>query len=633
MNCVILCILQLFAVVSSSVTQVSVSTPTGKVIGSRHPTYERFGYLPYAQPPIGNLRWSAPKPMYRFPTGIHDGSRASYRPACPQPKKPLVDVGVSEDQDEDCLFLFIWRPVGTDKNSKLPVAVFTHGGAHFQGSGSDSYVNGESIAKQNVLLVTINYRLGWLGFMNDFVDQDSASSSKNNITSVAGALDNLEALRFVRRNIRSFGGDPNKVTLFGESAGASNCLFLLTSKSMVEKNEKLFRRIFIMSPAHLHFDVLTIDNNPPTLLSKLMNCSTTTTSDTWKCLRSKPWKEIWNKLPSQSASRVQYLMTLSPAFSGLAEVVGLQPKFKKNDNEWPTSPMKRMKNGQIAQNVDIVIGQTLDEGSLFTKLAFMISSTSDISFFKSMMYSALKEGNEKDTNNLMQHYLNLANQTSVWDAQVKFCGDVMFSVPVHLTLSTISKFSPNTNLYSYLFSYSPGVSFLGQNVGAAHGLELTFFFNALNQKGLYGVLGNTSMNQKVSSIAQNMFVNFANNGNSKCLKKYTLKERNFCEFTSNGELKELINYNKKSMDLWDQWMSSAPNGGWPSWNPKNEYKDEPIISWMLNQVLVTELILLSEDWKRMLIYGSLLFYVIWKVTCECCCGCFGCCKNRKEKDE
>ena len=134
--------------------------------------------------------------------------------------------------------------------------------------------------------------------------------------------------------------------------------------------------------------------------------------------------------------------------------------------------MKRMKAGKIASGIDIVIGQTRDEGSLFTKLAFMISPTSNLQFFEHMLHAALDEGKEKETNELIQHYLNIAKQTNVWDAQVKFCGDVMFGVPVHLSLSTIAAKSKNTNLYSYVFSYVPegGAHFLGSPVGAAHGL-------------------------------------------------------------------------------------------------------------------------------------------------------------------
>ena len=112
-------------------------------------------------------------------------------------------------------------------------------------------------------------------------------------------------------------------------------------------------------------------------------------------------------------------------------------------------------------------------------------------------------------------------------------------------------------------------------------------------------------------LAQGMFVNFVRDGKSKCLNQYTNTERNFCEFSPDGDLREIVDYNRQSMDLWDKWMSTAP-GGWPSWGPKHEYAHEPILSWALNQVVLTELIMLGEDWKRMLVYGVLMLYVVWK---------------------
>ena len=603
---------------------VTVSTPAGDIIGSTHATYERFGYIPYAAAPVGKLRWSAPQPLITFPEGTHDGSRANYRPACPQIKKPLVNQGVSDDQDEDCLFLYIWRPLGTTALAKLPVAVFTHGGAHFQGSGTDMYVKGASLAEKGVLLVTINYRLGLLGFMNDVKDPSGGSSG---VTSVAGALDNLEALRFVQRNIASLGGDPEKVTVFGESAGASNCLFLITSKSMVERKENLFQRIFIMSPTHLHFDVMPAEDRIPQLLSSTMNCPDPVQDSvaSWKCLRSKPWKDIWEKLPPQGASRVSYLMTLSSPYTGLLELPTLQPKFQENNEEWPTSPTARMKAGKIASGLDIVIGQTRDEGSLFTTLAFMVSSTSNLRFFEDMLRKALDDGQEKETHELIQYYLNLAQKKGVWAAQVQFCGDVMFGVPVHLSLSTIAAKSTTTNLYSYVFSYVPegGAYFLGQNVGAAHGLELQFYFNALDQSGFYGALDNSKMNSLAGAVSQKLFLDFVKTGKSECLKQYKDNKRSFCEITPEAETQVIENYRKEAMDLWDNWMSTAPNG-WPSWGDKGEYRNEPTMSWLLNQVLITELIMLGEDVRRMVVYGFFFLCLIWKCQGKCgCCGCWG----------
>ena len=154
--------------------------------------------------------------------------------------------------------------------------------------------------------------------MNDAITSTKKGSSSS-ISSVAGILDNLEALRFVQRNIGSFGGDPSKVTVFGESAGASNIIFLLTSKSMVERQENLFQRVFIMSPSHLHFEVMKAEDKIPQMLSKAMSCPDPITSPeasviTWKCLRSKSWQEISKIMPPQG-KRLFYSIKIFLFFS------------------------------------------------------------------------------------------------------------------------------------------------------------------------------------------------------------------------------------------------------------------------------------------------------------------------------
>jgi carboxylesterase type B len=632
----LLCLLRAAAATPATIT---VATPAGEVVGSAHETHERFGYIPYARAPVGDLRWAAPEPLLRFPgePAIHDGSRADYRPACPQPKKPLVDQGSSDDQDEDCLFIYVWRPAGTVATANLPVAVFTHGGAHFQGSGTDMYVDGKRLAMDGVILVTVNYRLGLLGFMNDV----SAPSHPSTVTPVAGILDNLEALRFVQRTIGSFGGDPNKVTVFGESAGGSNGVFLLTSASMVERDERLFRRIVLMSPSHMHFDIMPVEDELPQTLSALMGCPDPSqdSAAAWACLRSKTWEEIWSQLPPQGASRIQFLMTMSPAYSGLQGLTTVQPKFARDHPahrrdlgdrgpEWPAPPMKRVRAGLVAKGVDIIIGQTKDEGSLFAKLAFMVRSTADLEFFENMMQAGLGEGKMRETKALIQYYKDRARDTNVWDAQVEFVGDLMFSVGVHLMLSLIAKLNPETKLYSYVFSYEPehGASFLGQNMGAAHGLELQFVFDALHKSGLYGTLDMSEANARVATRMRKIFVDFIKTGTSDCLEQYSDDERPFCEITPKGDERVIRGFKKEGMDRWDAWMSTAP-GHWASWGPKGEYAHEPTLSWLLNHVLITELILLGEDVRRMVLYGGLVVAAIW----GCCGGSGGCRREKKMK--
>ncbi len=178
--------------------------------------------IPYAAPPVGELRWRPPQPVEPW-----DGVRActEFGPACPQPPSPLAvtrDPGV---QSEDCLYLNIYAP--TDwPDGPLPVMVWIHGGGCTTGAGSLDVYDGEMLARLGVVVVTINYRLGPLGFLaHPLLSAESPDGLSGNY----GMLDQIAALEWVQRNIAGFGGDPGCVTIFGESAGGASVARLLVS--------------------------------------------------------------------------------------------------------------------------------------------------------------------------------------------------------------------------------------------------------------------------------------------------------------------------------------------------------------------------------------------------------------------
>lgn len=178
-----------------------------------------FYQIPYAAPPIGDLRWKAPQPAVSW-TGVRDCARASAR--CYQ-----LGVGkgsfyekefypIEEEMSEDCLYLNVWTPAQTPEE-KLPVLFWIHGGAFMTGYGHSAHFDGEAFAKQGVILVTINYRLNIFGWMvHPELDAENPQGCSGNY----GLLDQIAALRWVRDNISSFGGDPDNITIAGQSAGA-----------------------------------------------------------------------------------------------------------------------------------------------------------------------------------------------------------------------------------------------------------------------------------------------------------------------------------------------------------------------------------------------------------------------------
>jgi para-nitrobenzyl esterase len=201
-----------------------------------------FRGVPYASPPIGNLRWRAPQAVASW-TGVRHADR--FGDICVQNSlKPGSFYQVefyesSEPMSEDCLYLNLWT-AAKSAAEKRPVMVWIHGGGFVEGSGSLPSFNGESLAIKGVVLVTINYRLGVFGFLSH---PELASESPFHASGNYGMLDQLQALKWVKANIQNFGGDPDNVTIFGQSAGASSVLSLCASPLA----KGYFRRAIVQS--------------------------------------------------------------------------------------------------------------------------------------------------------------------------------------------------------------------------------------------------------------------------------------------------------------------------------------------------------------------------------------------------
>ena len=188
-----------------------VKTAAGPVKGTTVAggTIDVFLGVPYAAPPVGDLRWRAPQPAKPW-DGVRDATKPG--PACMQPKV-FDDISFPEIS-EDCLTLNVYAPV---KAAKLPVMVWVHGGGFQAGGGAEPRHDGEAFAKKGVVLVTINYRLGVFGFLaHPELTKESPARASGNY----GLLDQVAALKWVKENIAAFGGDPGNVTIFGESAGS-----------------------------------------------------------------------------------------------------------------------------------------------------------------------------------------------------------------------------------------------------------------------------------------------------------------------------------------------------------------------------------------------------------------------------
>ena len=198
-----------------------VETPAGKLRGEAIGALNVFKGIPYALPPVGGLRWRPPVAMSPW-TGVRDA--AQFSAACMQPKpQPSIYADELAAVSEDCLSLNVWAKQGARNE---PVLVWIHGGALTSGSSSERMYDGAKLAARGMVLVSINYRLGILGYL---AHPQLSAESPQRISGNYGLLDQIEALRWVQRNIAAFGGDPANVTIAGESAGGLSVMYLMAS--------------------------------------------------------------------------------------------------------------------------------------------------------------------------------------------------------------------------------------------------------------------------------------------------------------------------------------------------------------------------------------------------------------------
>ncbi len=191
-----------------------------------------FKGIPYAAPPVGELRWKRPQPVVKW-----KGTRKAdtFSKICWQPGNAVGTFYGNEfywkeqpEQSEDCLYLNVWSPskaIGRPE-SKLPVAFWVHGGAYFNGYGHEVTMDGDAWAMRGVILVTINYRLGIFGFL---AHPELSAESSDGTSGNYGTYDQVAALKWVRENIAQFGGDPDNITVLGQSAGAASVKNLVSS--------------------------------------------------------------------------------------------------------------------------------------------------------------------------------------------------------------------------------------------------------------------------------------------------------------------------------------------------------------------------------------------------------------------
>ena len=293
-------------------------------------TTDEFLGIPYAAPPVGALRWKPPQPT-SWQGVLQAGTLQS---PCPQPAGPFAVAS----NNEDCLTLNVYAP--RSASNRLPVMVWIHGGAFVTGTGA--IYDGSAMAQDGVIVVTINYRLGYLGFLaNPALDAESPGHASGDY----GLMDQQAALRWVRANAAAFGGDPGRITVFGESAGGQSVFDQLASPGAAG----LFQRAIIESGAYaVHLPTLAAADAGGVAFAKTAGCSSTTDAS---CLRALPVAAI------------------------LAQETGNSPtQFEPNVGTaiLPVQPLLAIGLG-LFNRVPVLQGSNHDEERLFTALDYDVN--------------------------------------------------------------------------------------------------------------------------------------------------------------------------------------------------------------------------------------------------------------------
>ena len=241
----ILCLLLALACLQAKAANPVLTIEGGQVQGVLSDTKGVYVYrgLPYAAPPIKALRWKAPQAVVPW-AGVkladkfgHPGYQAVHYPG-----GYTTEWGYGDESpySEDCLYLNVWTKAPGKTGQKLPVALWIHGGGYREGWGSEPEFDGQEWGNKDVVLVSINYRLGVFGFLTH---PELSKESPNHVSGNYGILDQIESLKWIRKNIAQFGGDPDNVTIFGQSAGAGSVKVLCESPLA----RGLFTKAIIMS--------------------------------------------------------------------------------------------------------------------------------------------------------------------------------------------------------------------------------------------------------------------------------------------------------------------------------------------------------------------------------------------------
>ena len=492
---------------SSSLPSKVVETAIGKLQGYEQNEINYFLGIPYAEPPLGELRWQPPKPVKSW-EGIKDANALGS--ACMQPTnignsafldlmldgyglawyEKLVIKSLSifapilsaSNFSEDCLFLNVIAPEDAEN---LPVMFWIHGGAGRFGSGGDSIYLTSKFAKKNIILVTINYRLGSLGW---FAHPALSEESETGVSGNYASLDQIEALKWVKNNISDFGGDPNNVTIFGESAGGQAVGTLLSSPL----SKGLFHKAISQSGSGI-LGTRSLRDNTRNRSAEDIGLEL---AEYFGVDNNEEALANLRKIPAEEFIQISDPEKDASLISNVTQIV--------DGYVFPYMFNEAYRN-KSTHNVPYITGFNANEGTTLVPLIFP-EPTFEASFgeegWLDEFWEILLDGFPGRVPKSVASYVE-SMEGSDYDAASQVWGDIWFGGPAYYSAQKRS----DDGLKTYLYFFERAVPSERQTIGATHALELAYLFGSF-----FPFVARDSWDDELSEIMLNDWTEFAKTG-------------------------------------------------------------------------------------------------------------------------
>ena len=466
----------------STSKQAIVGIKNGKLEGNLESGLYVFKGIPYAAPPVGNLRWMPPQPVKAW-SGVRPVKK--YGAIAPQNPMPMAAPGMpvfDEPKDEDCLFLNIWTP-GLD-DARRPVMLWIHGGAFIIGSGTEPFLAGGKLAKRgDIVLVSINYRLGALGFIN----LKEITGGKIPATGNEGLLDQVAAVEWVHENITAFGGNPDNITVFGFSAGGMSTGTLLGMPLARGKFHKAINRSGAANIVGQLDAAVKISEK----FIKIFSLNSKNI-DALRKLTTQQLLDGQQELGTKLRESEYRLTPFQPVVDGKV---------------LPEYPMEAIKKGS-AKNVAIMAGNTLDELKATSAMDPTVLNMDEAGLLKRLNDILPPDMVPGLVSTYREALKKRGSKADPLDILGTINTDLMFRIS---TIRLVEAQRDNgMPAYNYLFTYKSPM--MGGVLGAMHGLDNPFLFGNIDP----ALCGSGPEVENLAVKIQDSCAAFARTGDPSC---------------------------------------------------------------------------------------------------------------------